>query len=254
MPRAQTERPSSDGSVAANSGSRGRKVVLVVEDDASLLATLRYNLSSEGYEVLTARDGEEGLALARSHSPDAIVLDLMLPTMGGFDVCRALRRDGDIVPILMLTARDAEIDRIVGLEVGADDYVTKPFSLRELQARVSAMLRRVEMDRTAPVNGAPDPLEFGPLVINTAAHETTLDGEVVRLRRREFDLLAFLARNEGQAFSREQLLQHVWGYDYVGDTRTVDVHVRWLRQKIEKDPSDPRRILTVRGVGYRFAG
>ncbi len=227
--------------------------MLLVEDDPNLLTALRYNLASEGYDVLAATDGQQGLAIARSHSPDVVVLDLMLPSLGGLDVCRALRRDGDTVPILMLTARDAEVDRIVGLEVGADDYVTKPFSVRELIARVAAMLRRVEMLKAENAGGDDETLTFGDLSIDLARREVARGGQIVRLRPKEFDLLAFLARGGGRAFSREQLLQHVWGYDYFGDTRTVDVHVRWLRLKIEDDPSNPCRVVTVRGVGYRFS-
>lgn len=254
MPPIHNEKHPGNFLVSPITKRRRPKIVLVVEDDANLLAAIRYNLINEGYEVLSSRDGQEGLSLARSQSPDAIVLDLMLPTIGGFEICRTLRRDGDPVPILMLTARDAEIDRIVGLEIGADDYVTKPFSLRELQARILALLRRVDMDQNTLSKGDFKPLEFESLTINTAAREVTLDSEPIRLRRREFDLLSFLATNKAQAFSREQLLQQVWGYDYAGETRTVDVHVRWLRQKIERDPSNPRRIVTVRGVGYRFSG
>ena len=227
--------------------------VYVVDDDISITRLIAINLTASGYQPKVFHDGYEALDNLEDDCPDLVLLDLVMPNCNGLEITRLIRLISS-VPIIVLSVRNEITTKLTALDLGADDYVTKPFSLRELQARVSAMLRRVEMDRTAPVNGAPDPLEFGPLVINTAAHETTLDGEVVRLRRREFDLLAFLARNEGQAFSREQLLQHVWGYDYVGDTRTVDVHVRWLRQKIEKDPSDPRRILTVRGVAYRFAG
>ena len=194
------------------------------------------------------------VVIAREHSSDLIVLDLMLPAISGLDVARALRRDADLVPIIMLTARDAEVDRIVGLEVGADDYVTKPFSVRELLARIAALLRRVEMLRQAPADDDGETLTFGELAIDLAGREVTRNGEDLRLRPREYELLAFLAGNKGRAFSRDELLQHVWGYEYFGDIRTVDVHVRWLRQKIEEDPSTPRRILTVRGVGYRFVG
>lgn len=229
------------------------KRVLLVEDDANLLAALRYNFAQEGYEVLSATDGQRGLALARAETPDVIILDLMLPSMGGLDVCRALRRDGDVVPILMLTARDAEIDRVVGLEIGADDYIVKPFSVRELIARVAATLRRVEMLKVGPAGNGNEQLTFGDLSIDLAGREVTIAGAGVRLRPKEFDLLAFLAGGAGRAFSRDQLLEHVWGYDYSGDSRTVDVHVRWLRQKIEEDPPNPRRIVTVRGVGYRFS-
>jgi DNA-binding response OmpR family regulator len=175
----------------------------------------------------------------------------MLPGMSGLDVCRMLRQEADPVPILMLTARATEVDRVVGLEIGADDYVTKPFSMRELLARVGAMLRRQDMSIAATAPGTPS-LPIGDLRLDLDARVLTRDGQEVRLRPKEFDLLAFLAKNRGRAFSRDQLLQQVWGYDFPGDDRTVDVHVRWLRQKIERDPADPRLIVTVRGVGYRF--
>jgi DNA-binding response OmpR family regulator len=229
----------------------GQKI-LVVEDDPGLLEALRYSLAAEGYEVSAVSDGGDGLRAARDQAPDLVILDLMLPTLGGLDVCRSLRLAGSITPILMLTARDSEVDRVVGLEVGADDYVTKPFSMRELLARVAAMLRRVEMQRREAAAEAPEVLEFDGLVVDVARRAVTLDGEPVQLRRKEFDLLAYLASSPNRPFSREMLLQNVWGYEYAGDTRTVDVHIRWLRMKIERDPSDPKRLLTMRGVGYRF--
>ena len=228
--------------------------VLVVEDDRTLLEVLQYNLAKEGYEVLTAADGAAGLEASRSHRPDLVVLDVMLPVMDGYEVCRALRRE-TTVPILMLTARTDEMDRVVGLEVGADDYVTKPFSMRELMARVRAMLRRSEMMRNAAAPAADAPatrLKAGDLEIDTARHRVSRGGTVVDLSRMEFALLEFLARNRGQVFSRSQLLEKVWGYDFAGDTRTVDVHVSWLRHKIEDDPAHPKRLLTVRGVGYKL--
>jgi DNA-binding response OmpR family regulator len=229
------------------------KRVLLVEDDPSILATLKYNLGMEGYEVLAALDGAEALTLARSRTPNLIVLDIMLPIMSGTEVCKSLRAEGDTVPILMLTARAEEIDRVVGLEIGADDYMVKPFSVREVVAKVAAMLRRVEM-LTAADQGQPEErLEIGDIVIDLAGREVTRNKEVIHLRPKEYDLLVYLALDRGRAFSRDQLLQHVWGYDYGGDTRTVDVHVRWLRQKIEEDPSAPKFVLTVRGLGYRFA-
>ncbi len=229
----------------------GQKI-LVVEDDPGLLEALRYSLAAEGYEVSAVSDGGDGLRAARDQAPDLVILDLMLPTLGGLDVCRSLRLAGSITPILMLTARDSEVDRVVGLEVGADDYVTKPFSMRELLARVAAMLRRVDMQRREAAAEAPEVLEFDGLVVDVARRAVTLDGEPVQLRRKEFDLLAYLASSPNRPFSREMLLQNVWGYEYAGDTRTVDVHIRWLRMKIERDPSDPKRLLTMRGVGYRF--
>ncbi len=227
--------------------------MLLVEDDPSILATLRYNLESEGYQVLTASDGAEALTLARSQAPAVIVLDLMLPVMSGTEVCKSLRADGDMVPILMLTARGETVDRIVGLEIGADHYMTKPFEVREVLAQVAAMIRRVEAEASKAGGTEIERLEIDDIVVNLASREVSRGGELIHLRPKEFDLLAFLAGNPGRAYSRDQLLQQVWGYDYAGDTRTVDVHVRWLRQKIEEDASNPKYVLTVRGLGYRFA-
>lgn len=232
------------------------KTILVVEDDATLLDLLRYNLSKEGYEVLTARDGQSALATAREQKPDMLVLDIMLPELDGLEVCRILRKETS-VPILMLTAKADEIDKVVGLEVGADDYVSKPFSLRELLARVKAMLRRAELSRedlAGRESEGVSVVEVGDLTIDLDQHVVTQNGEVVSLSPKEFDLLSFLAQNRKRAFSRDYLLDKVWGYEYGGDTRTVDVHVRWLRQKIEADPSRPNRLLTVRGVGYKLEG
>jgi DNA-binding response OmpR family regulator len=227
--------------------------LLIVEDDPTLRATLRYNFEREGYRVMVAQDGEEALAVAKREQPDVVILDIMLPKLDGFDVCRALRRDST-VPILMLTARDEEIDKIVGLELGADDYLTKPFSVRELQARVRAMLRRVAMLRVAePVRTAPV-LQVGDLSVDLDTRRAERAGQELRLKPREFDLLVHLMRQPGRVFTRDQLLEHVWGYTFGGDSRTIDVHVRWLREKIEQDPSSPRRLETVRGVGYRFVG
>lgn len=230
--------------------------VLVVEDDRTLLEVLQYNLAKEGYEVLTAADGAAGLEAARHRRPDLIVLDVMLPVMDGYEVCRTLRRETN-VPILMLTARIDETDKVVGLEVGADDYVTKPFGMKELMARIRAMLRRSEMMKSeaGPSAGAPAScLRAGDLEIDAARHRVSRGGAPVDLSRMEFALLEFLARHQGRVFSRDQLLESVWGYDFSGDTRTVDVHVSWLRRKIEDDPAHPKRLLTVRGVGYKLEG
>jgi DNA-binding response OmpR family regulator len=230
--------------------------VLVVDDEVTLVETIRYNLKREGYEVVTALDGQQALDVARREQPDLVVLDLMLPKLGGFEVCRALRRESS-VPILMLTARDEEVDRVVGLELGADDYLTKPFSMRELVARVKAMLRRVQMVRAEVVARREEPVaafSAGDLEVDVRGHHVYLRGVELVLKPKEFDLLAFLVRNRGQVFGRETLLERVWGYEYVGDTRTVDVHVRGLREKVEDDPGAPTRIETVRGVGYRFVG
>jgi two-component system OmpR family response regulator len=226
--------------------------ILVVEDDLNLLATLKYNLVKEGYDVITAADGSVALKTARREKPELIVLDVMLPKMSGFEVCRILRKETN-VPILMLTAKAEEVDKIVGLEIGADDYMTKPFSMRELLARIRAMLRRTEMTKIES-QLKPESIKIGGLEIDSARHRASLRGAELELSPKEFDLLAFLAQNRELVFSREQLLEKVWGYDYAGETRTVDVHIRWLRQKIESDPAKPSRLVTVRGKGYKLAG
>jgi DNA-binding response OmpR family regulator len=228
--------------------------VLVVEDDAAIREAITYNLGREGYEVEAVGDGPAALAAARKSIPSLIVLDLMLPELDGFDVTRTLRKESN-VPILMLTARDDEIDRVLGLELGADDYLTKPFSMRELLARVKAMLRRVRLekeDAASPATAAH--VVSGNLDVDPARHEVTLDGGVLELKPKEYELLVFLLQNRGLAFTRDQLLEKVWGWGFSGGSRTVDVHVRWLRSKIEENPDDPTRIVTVRGVGYRFEG
>jgi two-component system OmpR family response regulator len=222
--------------------------ILIVEDDRTLLNVLKYNLTKEGYSVVTAVDGVEALEVARRDKPGFIILDIMLPKMSGFEVCRILRKEMT-VPILMLTAKTEEVDKVVGLEIGADDYMTKPFSMRELLARIRAMLRRVEMQ--VPTAGT---LNLGDIEIDISRHAITKGGNILSLTPKEFDLLAFLAKNKGLVFSRDQLLEKVWGYDYPGDTRTVDVHIRWLREKIEDTPAKPKRLVTVRGVGYKLEG
>jgi len=226
--------------------------VLVVDDEENLVASLEYTLAREGYQVCTAGDGPSALETARQQHPDLIILDVMLPGLSGFEVCRILRREM-VVPILMLTARDDEVDRVVGLELGADDYVTKPFSMRELMARVRAMLRRLE--RLGENAGwQVSALAAGDLRVDLASHEAFLGERPLQLSPKEYDLLVFLIRHPRRVFTRGQLLDQVWGKDYYGDIRTVDVHVRWLREKIEEDPSHPRRVETVRGTGYRFRG
>ena len=231
--------------------------ILVVEDDSTLRDTLDYNLKRQEYDVHTAADGTSAVDLARQIEPDLILLDLMLPGLDGLEVCRILRQEMN-VPILMLTARTEEIDKIVGLEMGADDYITKPFSMRELLARIKALLRRVRLTREDLAGDARDgtvaDLVLDDLKIYLDRREVVLAGKSLRLKPKEHDLLVFLARNRGMALSRDLILERVWGWDYGGGTRTVDVHVRWLRAKIEPDPSDPTRIVTVRGVGYRFEG
>jgi DNA-binding response OmpR family regulator len=236
------------------------ETILVVEDEPSLQETLVYNLQKQGYTVDAASDGRTALEAARRFKPDLIVLDIMLPELDGFEVCKILRKEMS-TPILMLTARDDEIDRVVGLEVGADDYLTKPFSMRELIARVKAQLRRTQLVRDelakARSSESTSPLEtlvFDNLVINQTRREVLLDELVLALKPQEYELLLFFAQHKGQMLSREFILERVWGWDYVGDSRTVDVHLRWLRQKIEKDASTPQRFVTVRGGGYRFEG
>jgi DNA-binding response OmpR family regulator len=222
--------------------------ILLIEDDATLAETLRYNLEREGYGVLSAADGIQGLELARRECPDLLVLDVMLPRLDGFSVCRILRQESD-VPVIMLTARQDEVDRIAGLELGADDYVSKPFSLGELLARVRAILRRAER---RPNTNNREILEAGGLRIDAKSRRAWRNSGELNLPQKEFDLLTCLMRNRGIALSRDLLLERVWGFDFLGDSRTVDVHVRWLREKIENDPAHPRYIQTVRGVGYRF--
>ncbi|HFC12544.1 MAG TPA: response regulator transcription factor [Anaerolineae bacterium] len=235
--------------------------ILVVEDDATLQETLIYNLDRRGYQTFKTGNGREALQLARQHKPDLIILDIMLPGLDGIEVCRILRPELSM-PILMLTARADEIDKVVGLEMGADDYMTKPFSMRELLARVKALLRRVQLTREETVANQDEQatqkpvakLTFGNLVIDATRQEVRVDNRPIHLKPKEFDLLQFLAKHRGIALSRTVILERVWGWDYDGNSRTVDVHVRWLREKIEPDPNEATRIITVRGVGYRFEG
>jgi DNA-binding response OmpR family regulator len=231
--------------------------VLVVEDEESLLQTLRYNLTRAGHAVRLCTDGSVGLEMALENPPDLLLLDLMLPGVDGLEICRRVRAEVgnpavSQVPILVLTARDDEIDKVVGLEVGADDYLTKPFSMHELLARVKALLRRADMG-TSP-RDAPVRLEANDLVVEVGARRAVRNGTELQLKPREFDLLTYFLRYPGQVLKRDRLLRNVWGYESAGDTRTVDVHVRWLRGKIEDDPTNPTRIQTVRGVGYMFTG
>ena len=222
--------------------------VLVVDDEANLRHTLGYALRQEGYLVLTAENGEDGLEMFRTTKPELVILDVMLPRLDGFEVCRRIRRESD-VPILMLTARDTELDTVVGLEIGADDYLAKPFSMRELVARVRAMLRRAS--RVTEPEGA-EVVEIGGLQLDVPRHRVIVDGAEVDLKPREFDLLTFLMTHPGQVFDREAILTRVWGFDYAGDSRTVDTHVKTLREKLGDGADRPRWVETVRGVGYRF--
>ena len=225
--------------------------ILVVEDDTTLRESLQYTLKNEGYAVTTAADGNAALRAAQEAQPNLVLLDLMLPGIDGLEVCRVLRRTSR-VPIMMLTAKREEIDKVLGLEMGADDYLTKPFSMRELLARVRAILRR------SNINGQHDiqvpVLESGDLTVDLVRHEASRSNAPLQLKPREFDLLTYFMRHRGQALERERLLDQVWGYEFAGTGRTVDVHIRWLREKIEQDPSRPVRLTTVRGTGYRFEG
>jgi DNA-binding response OmpR family regulator len=227
--------------------------ILIVDDEPTLRETLAEALEQEGLRVITAADGREALGRFRSESPDLVLLDIMLPQLSGIEVCRIMRRES-AVPIIMLSARDAEVDKVVGLELGADDYVTKPFSLRELLARIRTQLRRLDA-REQRVSGeseapAPAPVVLGSVTVDLAGHRILREGRALAVKPKAFELLAFLLRHPGQVFSRDQLLERVWGYDYAGETRTVDVHVHWLRTAIEDDPGAPRHLQTVRGVGY----
>jgi DNA-binding response OmpR family regulator len=237
-----------------------QRTILVVEDEPILRDTIVYNLRAEGYDVLTAGDGATALDTAQRSRPDLVLLDVMLPVLDGLEVCRQLRQRGETtdVPILMLTARADETDKVVGLELGADDYVTKPFSWRELRARVRALLRRAEpRPAAAPAASLRDEsriLTAEDLRVDLDRREVTRGERQIEMPARLFDLLVYLLRHRGMVLTRDRLLEHVWGYDFAGDTRTVDVHIRWLREKVEEDPANPVLVQTVRGVGYRFKG
>jgi DNA-binding response OmpR family regulator len=226
------------------------RTILIVEDETTLRETLADALEVEGFRVIAAADGRDALIRFRADKPDLILLDLMLPELSGIEVCRIIRAESG-VPIVMLTAKDSELDKVVGLELGADDYVTKPFSLRELSARIRALFRRSEQ-AAAPDAAGPAVVDLGRVQVDLAGHRLLRDGDALAIKPKAFELLAFLLRHPGQAFTRDQLLEHVWGYDYAGETRTVDVHVHWLRSTLEDDAAAPRFIHTVRGVGYVF--
>ena len=221
--------------------------ILVIEDDVAILRGLKDNLVRESYEVLTAEDGEEGYRLARERNPDLIILDLMLPTLSGYEICRQLRDEGDSVLILMLTARGEEADRVLGLDLGADDYVTKPFSIRELKARIRALLRR-----TDPPPAPPDTLSFGDVVVDFLQYDARKGGDPVEMTPKEFGVLRYLAARAGEVVSRYELLDKVWGYGKFPTTRTVDNHLAALRAKLENNPAKPRYLQTVHRVGYKF--
>ncbi|MDD5605002.1 MAG: response regulator transcription factor [Dehalococcoidales bacterium] len=230
------------------------ETILLVEDDPSLAEVIRYNLVKNGYQVTAVADGFSALEEARSVKPDIVLLDVMLPGLDGFEVCRRLSKDNN-AGVIMLTARSEEMDKVLGLELGADDYITKPFSMRELLSRIKAVLRRrqpmVDLDKNAEMPEARIIKRDG-IEIDTSRHTVTADGNLVELGPKEFELLVMLASNLGRVFDRQYLLERIWGYEYAGSTRTVDVHVRWLREKIEKDPANPKRIITVRGFGYKY--
>jgi two-component system response regulator RegX3 len=224
--------------------------ILLVEDEEALAESVRYSLEREGFEVVLAVDGRRALERFRTAEPDLVVLDLMLPEMSGLDVCRSIRADST-VPIIMVTAKDSEADKVAGLELGADDYVTKPFSVRELVSRIRAHLRRRSMGATLPPQ---DLLEGGPVMLDVGRHEVRVDGEMVPFPPKEFELLEALLRRRGRLLTREFLIEEIWGADYVGDTKTLDVHVKRVRRKIEPDPHEPVHLVTVRGLGYKFVG
>jgi DNA-binding response OmpR family regulator len=227
------------------------RTILVVDDETTLRETLVEALEMEGYRAISAADGRAALERFRSERPDLVLLDLMLPELSGVEVCRILRAES-AVPIIMLTAKDAEVDKVVGLELGADDYVTKPFSLRELTARIRAIFRRADQAAAAATQTAEvrEPVRLGRVQVDLAGHQLLRDGEAVPVKPKAFELLAFLLRHQGQVFTRDQLLERVWGYDYAGESRTVDVHVHWLRGELEEDPATPVYLQTLRGVGY----
>ena len=235
--------------MAATKSSTGLPIVLVVEDEESFIEALQVGLKREGFRVEVARDGMQALEMFDSVQPDLVLLDVMLPKMSGIDVCRQIRKKS-LTPIIMVTAKGAEIDTVVGLEVGADDYVTKPYRLRELTARMRAVMRRVPSERGGELSGSS--LEVGDVALDPDQHEVVVRGESQQLPLKEFELLHILLANAGRVLPRETIIDRVWGSDYVGDTKTLDVHVKRLRSKIEEDPANPTRIITIRGLGYKY--
>ena len=224
--------------------------VLIIEDEENISEAIQYNLRQNGYQVLAAEDGLKGLGIIENQQVDLLILDIMLPGMDGLDVCKEIRKTSNM-PIIMLTAKIEEYNKVVGLELGADDYVTKPFSMSELLARIKRLLRRYNMNNRSEDEPS-NILESGDLLVDLNKHIATIEKTPLDLRPKQFDLLTFFLRNKGKALSRDQILENLWGHDYIGDVRTVDVHVRWLREIIEKDSRKPNRIITVRGFGYRF--
>ncbi len=228
------------------------KKVLIVDDEKSIVDILDFNLKKEGYETFKAYDGREGLKLARGENPDVILLDVMLPYMDGFEVCRTLRGEGNNVPIIMITAREEETDKVFGLELGADDYITKPFSVRELLARVKTNMRRAATSAETPYVESGNVLRFRSIAIDLDRHSVFKNGKELELTQREYELIKFLASNPGKVISRQELMSEVWQYDYYGDLRAVDVAVRRLREKVEDNPAEPEYVITKRGAGYYF--
>jgi DNA-binding response OmpR family regulator len=225
------------------------KRILIIEDDQAILRGLKDNLEYESYKVLTATDGEQGYCLIQEKKPDLIILDLMLPKMSGYELCRKMREEGIVTPILMLTARGEEVDRVLGLDLGADDYVTKPFSVPELMARIRAVLRRVQKSKTGNL---PEELSFGKVFVDFRRFEAHKEGKVINMSRKEFGVLRLLAARAGEVVTRDELLDEVWGYNQYPTTRTVDNHIALLRNKLEDDPSNPRHLITIHGVGYKL--
>ena len=228
--------------------------ILIVDDEHAIVDILKYNLEKDGFETVCAYDGNEGLRLAGDADPDLILLDVMMPGMDGFEVCRTLRGEGNNVPIIMITAREEETDKVFGLELGADDYITKPFSMREVVARVRTNMRRAAALSAAPEEPGSAALKVGGLTLDEGRHALYKDGKELELTQREYELIRFLIRNPGKVISREELMTQVWQYDYYGDLRAVDVAVRRLREKLEDNPAEPVYVITKRGAGYYFAG
>lgn len=229
------------------------KKILIVDDEKAIVDILDFNMKKEGYETLRAYDGKEGLQLARDESPDLILLDVMLPHMDGFEVCRTLRDEGNDVPIIMITAREEETDKVLGLELGADDYITKPFSVRELMARVKTNMRRAKSSSEVPYIESANTLRLRGITIDLDRHSVFKNGKELELTQREYELIKFLAATPGKVVSRQELMSEVWQYDYYGDLRAVDVAIRRLREKLEDNPAEPEYVVTKRGAGYYFA-
>ncbi|MBS7402460.1 MAG: response regulator [Oscillospiraceae bacterium] len=230
-----------------------QRTVLIVDDEKSIVDILKFNLEKSEYKTICAYDGKEALKLAREMNPDLILLDVMLPYMDGFEVCKALRSEGSAIPIIMITAREQETDKVLGLELGADDYITKPFSVRELLARVKANMRRLPVQESAPIEKSGNVIEFKDIIIDFDRHTVFKGGSALELTQREYELIKFLASNPGRVISRKELMSEVWQYDYYGDLRAVDVAVRRLREKLEDNPAEPVYVMTKRGVGYYFS-